>query len=110
MDMEVEALGLRELRKGMGLGLERCSRRADINVRTLIQYEQGRSRPGLVNAAKIARGLGVRIEEVSELRPALREIEAIGFTLIETNGQDGRRSSSCGGSCVATTPTTTRHA
>ena len=85
MDTKVEALGLRELRKNMGLGLERCSRKTHINVRTLIQYEQGRSQPGLVNAAKIARGLGVQIAGVTELQPALREIEDIGFTLVETN-------------------------
>jgi transcriptional regulator with XRE-family HTH domain len=85
MDTEVEVLRLRELRKGMGLGLEKCSRRADINVRTLIQYEQGRSRPGIVNAAKIARGLGVQIGEVAELRSALQEIEDLGYTLVKTH-------------------------
>ncbi len=110
MDADVEALGLRELRKGMGLGLEKCSRKANVNVRTLIQYEQGRSRPGIVNAAKIARGLGVRIEEVAELRPALKEIEAIGFTLVETNDADKRIPSSWIESCAAATPTATRRA
>ena len=91
--MDAEAAStLREVRKKAGVGLEKCARLADTDVRTLVRYEQGKSKPGIVNAAKISRGLGVRIDEVLEFVPALREIESIGFTLVETDShsKDGK--------------------
>ena len=41
---------------------------ADINVRTLINIEKGRAIPNLLYAMKIAKFLGLGVEEVFEYR------------------------------------------
>lgn len=86
MEAEVEALGLRAARKRAGLGLEPCARKAGVTVRLLIGYEMGRQTPGITNAARLSRALGVRVDRIAEFRPAVREVEAAGFVLAETNG------------------------
>ena len=87
MEAEAEKVGLRAARKRAGLGLEPCARRAGVTVRLLIGYEMGRQRPGITNAARLARALGVRVDRIEEFVPAVREVEAAGFVLAKTNGQ-----------------------
>jgi len=85
-------MGLRTARKRAGLGLEPCARKAGVTVRLLIAYEMGRQRPGITNASRLARALGVRVDRIEEFVPAVREVEAAGFALAETDGQNGARS------------------
>jgi hypothetical protein len=40
---------------------------------------------GIKNASRIARVLGVRVDEIAEFLPAVREVEAAGFVLVEAN-------------------------
>jgi transcriptional regulator with XRE-family HTH domain len=79
-----------EARKRAGIGLERCSRASGVDVRSIIRYERGRSRVGIRNAARLAAVLGVRVDEVEEFLPAVREVEAAGFALVGTDGEDGQ--------------------
>jgi transcriptional regulator with XRE-family HTH domain len=81
-----EVLTMMQARKRAGLGLERCSRFSGVSVRDVIKYERGRSVPGIRNAARIARVLGVRVDEIKEFLPAVREVEAAGFVLADPNG------------------------
>jgi len=83
-----ETLTIREARKRVGIGLGRCSRLADVDVRSLIRYEQRRAQPGIRNAARIAAVLGVRVDEIDEFIPAVREVEAAGFVLADANGHE----------------------
>jgi len=78
---------LRAARKRAGFGLEPCARKAGVTVRLLIACEMGRQRPGITNAARLARTVGVRVDRIEEFIPAVREVEAAGFVLAETNGQ-----------------------
>ena len=78
---EPGVLGMLEARKRAGLGVERCSRFSGVSVRDVIRYERGRSVPGIRNAARIAEVLGVRVDEIEEFLPAVREVEAAGFVL-----------------------------
>ena len=89
MEAEVETLGLRAARKRVGLGLEPCARKAGVTVRLLIAYEMGRQTPGIKNAARLARALGVRVDSIEEFLPAVRETEDAGFVLAETNDRNG---------------------
>ena len=86
--MEAEKLGLRAARKRAGLGLEPCARKAGVTVRLLIGYEMGRQRPGITNAARLARAVGVRVDRIEEFVPAVREVESAGFVLAEANGRE----------------------
>ena len=79
-----EVLGMMEARKRAGIGIERCSRASGVDIRSIIRYERGRSRVGIRNAARIAAVLGVRVDEVEEFLPAVREVEAAGFVLATT--------------------------
>src|SRR5215211_5536543 len=88
VEADVERVGLRAARKRAGLGLEPCARRAGVTVRLLIAYEMGRQRPGITNAARLARALGVRVDLIEEFAPAVREVESAGFVLAEANGRD----------------------
>ena len=88
METDLQTLRLRAARKHAGLGLEPCARRAGVTVRLLIAYEMGRQKPGIKNAARIARVLGVRVDGIEEFLPAVRETEAAGFVLSDTDGQD----------------------
>jgi len=88
VETELQTLGLRAARKRAGLGLEPCARKAGVTVRLLIGYEMGRQRPGIANAARLARALGVRVDQIEEFAPAVREVEAAGFVLSEANGRE----------------------
>jgi len=83
--MDTETVTIREARMRAGIGVGKCSRLADVDVRSLIRYEQGRAQPGIRNAARIAEVLGVRVDEVAEFLPAVREVEAAGFVLETMN-------------------------
>jgi transcriptional regulator with XRE-family HTH domain len=72
-----------EARRRAGLGLERCSRFSGVSVRDVIRYERGRTSPGIKNAARIAAVLGVRVNEIEEFLPAVREVEEAGFVLAD---------------------------
>ena len=72
-----------EARKRAGLGIERCSRFSGVSARDVIRYERGRSVPGIKNAARIARVLGVRVDEIEEFLPAVHEVEEAGFVLAD---------------------------
>jgi transcriptional regulator with XRE-family HTH domain len=88
VEAQLQASGLRAARKRAGLGLEPCARRAGVTVRLLIAYEMGRQRPGIKNAARLARALGVRVDRIEEFAPAVREVELAGFVLAEANGRE----------------------
>ena len=88
MEAELQTVGLRAARKLAGLGLEPCARKAGVTVRLLIAYEMGRQRPGIRNAARLARAVGVRVDRIEEFVPAVKEVESAGFVLDETNGQE----------------------
>ena len=87
---ESRVLGMMEARKRAGLGLERCSRFSGVSIRDIIRYERGRTSPGIRNAARIAAVLGVRVDEIEEFLPAVREVEKAGFVLAETDGTNGQ--------------------
>ncbi len=88
--MKPKVLSMMEARRRAGLGIERCSRFSGVSVRDVIRYERGRTSPGIKNAARIAAVLGVRVDEVEEFLPAVREVEAAGFVLARTVGEDGQ--------------------
>ncbi len=78
-----EVLTMRQARKRAGIGLERCSRFSGVSIRDVIRYERGRTSPGIRNAARIAAVLGVRVDQIEEFLPAVREVEAAGFVLAD---------------------------
>jgi predicted transcriptional regulator len=86
---EPKVLGMMEARKRAGLGIGRCSRASGVDIRSIIKYERGRARVGIRNAARITAVLGVRVDEIAEFLPAVREVEAAGFMLVETGGTSG---------------------
>ena len=85
-----KVLGMLEARKRAGIGIERCSRVSGVDIRSIVRYERGRARVGIKNAARIARVLGVRVDEIEEFLPAVREVEAAGFVLVRADGEDGQ--------------------
>ena len=62
---------LKEARLKAGLGRLRCAKLAGIDKPLLYRYELGLRRPGVRNATKIARALGVELEDIEEFRPAV---------------------------------------
>jgi transcriptional regulator with XRE-family HTH domain len=86
---EPKIITMMQARKRAGLGLERCSRFSGVSMRDVIRYERGRTSPGIRNAARIAAVLGVRVDQIEEFLPAVREVEAAGFMLAETDGTSG---------------------
>jgi transcriptional regulator with XRE-family HTH domain len=56
-----------------------------VSVRDVIRYERGRTSPGIKNAARIAAALGVRVDEIEEFLPAVREVEEAGFVLDDSD-------------------------
>lgn len=68
MNTETVVCRLKEVRIGLGLTQRQVAEGADINVRTLINIEKGRAIPNLLYAMKIAKFLGMRVEEVFEYR------------------------------------------
>ncbi len=93
---EPEVITMMQARKRAGIGIERCSRFSGVSVRDVIKYERGRSVPGIRNAARIAGALGVRVDEIEEFLPAVREVEAAGFVLADPDG--AKAEPSCTGS------------
>ena len=64
------AVKLKEARIEAGLGRLRCAKLAGIGKPLLYRYELGLRTPGIENATKIARVLGVEIGDVEEFRSA----------------------------------------
>ncbi len=56
-------VGLRVARKRAGIGLERCARFSGVSIRDIVRYERGRTVPGITNAARLARVLGIRVND-----------------------------------------------
>ena len=69
-------LALKEARVRAGLGREKCSALSGVNRVLILRYENGKAVPGIVNAAKIARVIGVELHEVKEFEHAAAEAEA----------------------------------
>jgi transcriptional regulator with XRE-family HTH domain len=90
VEAQLQTLGLRAARKRAGLGLEPCARKAGVTVRLLLAYEMGRQKPGIANAARLARALDVRVDQIEEFTPAVREVEAAGFELAEADERSSR--------------------
>ena len=61
---------LKEARIEAGLGRLRCAKLAGIGKPLLYRYELGLRTPGIENATKIARVLGVEIGDIEEFRSA----------------------------------------
>lgn len=66
MNTETVVCRLKEVRTNLGLTQRQVAEGADINVRTLINIEKGRAIPNLLYAMKLAKFLGMRVEEVFE--------------------------------------------
>ena len=81
-------LALKEARVRTGLGREKCSALSGVNRVLILRYENRQAVPGIVNAAKIARVLGVRLEEVREFEHAVAEAETAGLTTANTTESD----------------------
>jgi transcriptional regulator with XRE-family HTH domain len=80
---------LKEARVEAGYGLEKCSALSGVNRVLILRYENGKAVPGIVNAAKIAHVLGVRLEDIREFEHAVAEAEAAGLTTANTTENDG---------------------
>jgi transcriptional regulator with XRE-family HTH domain len=86
-------LALKEARVRTGLGREKCSALSGVNRVLILRYENGKAVPGIVNAAKIARVIGVELHEVKEFEHAVAEAETAGLTtvnLAKNHGAWGR--------------------
>lgn len=68
MNTETVVCRLKEVRTNLGLTQRQVAEGADINVRTLINIEKGRAIPNLLYAMKIAKFLGMGVEEVFEYK------------------------------------------
>ena len=64
-----------------GLGKLKLSKLAGVDTSLLSRYERGLRKPGIKNAIKLARGLGVELAEIDEFRPALEEAMEIGLVV-----------------------------
>ncbi len=82
-------MALKEARIGAGLGREKCARLAGVNKALVLRYENGQAVPGIVNAAKIARVLGVELGEVKEFEHAVAEAEAARLVVENPGGDEG---------------------
>lgn len=82
MMTETETRPLKEARVGAGLGREKAAGMAGMSKALLYRYEVGQRRAGIVNATKIAHVLGVRVDEITEFAPLVREVEEAGFRLV----------------------------
>lgn len=80
---------MKEARVEAGLGREKCSVLSGVNRVLILRYENGMATPGIVNAAKIARVLGVGLDEVKEFEHAVAEAEAAGLTTANPTQNDG---------------------
>ena len=70
---------LKEARRRAGLGRVKAAKLSGVDASSIFRYETGRRVPGIENATRIARALGVGTGEVDEFRPALEEAEAAGI-------------------------------
>lgn len=68
MNTETVVCRLKEVRTNLGLTQRQVAEGADINVRTVINIEKGKTIPNLLYAMKLAKFLGMRVEEVFEYR------------------------------------------
>jgi transcriptional regulator with XRE-family HTH domain len=82
-------LALKEARIGAGLGREKCAALAGVNRALILRYETGQSVPGIVNAAKIARVIGVELDEIREFEHAVAEAEAARLVVDDLDSDDG---------------------
>jgi transcriptional regulator with XRE-family HTH domain len=82
-------LTLKEARLGAGLGREKCAALAGVNRALILRYENGQAVPGIVNAAKIARVIGVELDEVREFEHAVVEAEAARLVVDNLDPDDG---------------------
>jgi transcriptional regulator with XRE-family HTH domain len=82
-------LALKEARTGAGLGREKCAALAGVNRALILCYETGQSVPGIVNAAKIARVIGVGLDEIREFEHAVAEAEAARLVVDDPDSEDG---------------------
>ena len=90
---EKATLTLKQTRIRTGIGREKCSVLSGVNRVLILRYENGMATPGIVNAAKIARVLGVGLHEVEEFKHAAAEAETVGLTTANPARKDsaGRR-------------------
>ena len=84
-------LALKEARVRTGLGREKCSALSGVNRVLILRYENGKAVPGIVNAAKIARVIGVELHEVEEFEHAVAEAETAGLTTANPAQNDDAR-------------------
>jgi DNA-binding XRE family transcriptional regulator len=82
-------LALKAARIGAGLGREKCASLAGVNRTLILRYETGRAVPGIVNAAKIARVIGVGLDEIREFEHAMAQAEAARLVLDDPDPDDG---------------------
>lgn len=59
---------LKERRISLGFTQRQVAEGTEINVRTVINIEKGKNIPNLLHAMKLAKFLGLRLEEVFEYR------------------------------------------
>ena len=59
---------LKEKRTSLGFTQRQVAEGTEMNVRTVINIEKGKTVPNLLYAMKLAKFLGVRVEEVFEYR------------------------------------------
>ena len=57
---------LKERRTSLGFTQRQVAEGTEINVRTVINIEKGKNIPNLLHAMKLAKFLGLRLEEVFE--------------------------------------------
>lgn len=84
-------MALKAARVRAGLGREKCSALSGVNRVLILRYENGKAVPGIVNAAKIARVLGVELHEVKEFEHAMAEAETAGLTTANPPQNDDAR-------------------
>ena len=80
---------LKNARIGAGLGREKCAALSGVNRALILRYETGRAVPGIVNAAKIARVIGVDLDEVREFEHAMAQAEAARLVVDNPDPDDG---------------------
>lgn len=82
-------VALKDARIGSGLGREKCAALSGVNRVLILRYETGQAVPGIVNAAKIARVIGVELDEVKEFEHAVSEAEAARLVVDDPDPDDG---------------------
>lgn len=61
---------IRRLRKESGVSVKALASNAGVSAMSIYRYEQGKRKPDLDTAAKIAKTLGVHIDELIEKKGA----------------------------------------